>query len=171
MNLLSPEPGDYVVCQTHQDAFNSAERAAGFSQFFAGKDGFSVHDMAFYEDKPVGWQVENLYREFRNIRGIFVVNDSVHRIADTVTLMGRKPQTTLIGYDLIDQNCRAMRDGKVDCLISQRPEFQGYTAIYQLYRKGILNQEPEQSTEVPIDIFLLENLPLCTAALSYHRQI
>jgi len=64
----------------------------------------------------------------------------------------------LIGYDLVDQNRKQMLSGFVDCLISQRPEYQGYTAMYQLYRKGMLNQTPEQTICVPIDIILPENL-------------
>jgi len=51
-----------------------------------------------------------------------------------------------------------MLEGKVDCLISQRPEFQGYTAIYQLYRKGNLNQKPDKNIPIPIDIILSENI-------------
>ena len=51
-----------------------------------------------------------------------------------------------------------MLEGKIDCLISQRPEYQGYTALYQLYRKGILSQKPDEDILIPIDIILPENI-------------
>jgi LacI family transcriptional regulator len=79
-------------------------------------------------------------------------------VATIVSLLGRKKETTLIGYDLIELNRKAMVEGKVDCLLSQRPDFQGYTAIYQLYRKYMLEQLGEGSIDLPIDIILIENL-------------
>ena len=108
--------------------------------------------------KGLDQELDRFYRTYNNVTGVFVVNDAVHRIAQSILLLGRKSQTTLIGYDLVEQNRKAMLAGSVDCLISQRPEYQGYTAIYQLYRKGLLNQLPEEIICVPIDIILPENL-------------
>lgn len=87
-----------------------------------------------------------------------MVNDAVHKIATFVPLLGRKNQTKLIGYDLIEQNRKAKFQGKVDCLISQSPHLQGYNAAYQIYRKRLFNKIPGKTLGVPIDIILPENL-------------
>lgn len=158
MHLLSPEEGTYITIQTHKTAFNSLERARGFKTYFADKPTFKILELEIPQTNGAENIIEQTYKTFTDIRGIFVVNDAVHRVASFVSLLGRKGQTTLIGYDLIDQNQKAMLQGKVDCLISQRPNFQGYTAIYQLYRKGMLNQSPDRTICVPIDIVLPENL-------------
>ncbi len=158
MHLLSPQEGTYLTIQTHKTAFNSLERARGFTSYFADKPSYKMLELEMQTTSGGENFIEQAYREHADLRGIFVVNDAVHRIADFVSFLGRKSQTTLIGYDLIDQNRKAMQSGKVDCLISQRPNFQGYTAVYQLYRKEMLDQVPDRTICVPIDIVLPENL-------------
>lgn len=158
MHLLSPQKGTYLTIQTHTSAYNSAERSRGFRCYFEKKEGFKVVELVMDLIEEGGDLIENTYRQHSDIRGIFVVNDAVHRVANFISLIGRKSQTVLIGYDLIEQNRKAMLEGKVDCLLSQRPDFQGYTAIYQLYRKNMLGQVSEVTIDLPIDIILRENL-------------
>ena len=158
MHLLSSQEGTYLTIQTHKTAFNSLERARGFKSYFSDKPAYKMVELEMQTTNGEESYIEQAYREHTDIRGIFVVNDAVHRIANFVSQLGRKSQTILIGYDLIDQNRKAMQNGKVDCLISQRPDFQGYTAVYQLYRKEMLGQTPDKTICVPIDIVLPENL-------------
>jgi LacI family transcriptional regulator len=171
MHLLSPEPGSYITVQTHKTAFNSLERARGFKSYFTDKPEYKMVELEMKLNGGGENFIEQAYRKHQDIRGIFVVNDAVHRIANFVSFLGKKGQTTLIGYDLIEQNRKAMLNRQVDCLISQRPDFQGYTAVYQLYRKGMLNQTPDTVICVPIDIVLLENLSdeefSCTVRSTY----
>lgn len=158
MHLLSTQEGTYITIQTHKTAFNSLERARGFKSYFADKPAYKMLELDMQNLGGGENLIEKAYKEHTDIRGIFVVNAAVHRIAAFVSSLGRKSQTILIGYDLIDQNRKAMQSGKVDCLISQRPNFQGYTAVYQLYRKGMLDQTPDRAICVPIEIVLPENL-------------
>lgn len=158
MHLLTQKRGTLLTIQTHRAAYNSIERARGFAEYFADKSEFSVLEMEAPHNQAMDKELDAFYRKHGDVCGIFVVNDAIHRIAQSVLLLGRKSQTTMVGYDLVEHNRRAMIAGSVDCLISQRPEYQGYTAIYQLYRKGLLNQAPEETICVPIDIILPENL-------------
>lgn len=158
MHLLTQKRGTLLTIQTHRAAYNSIERARGFAEYFADKPEFSVLEMEAPHNQAMDKELDAFYRKHGDVCGIFVVNDAIHRIAQSVLLLGRKSQTTMVGYDLVEHNRRAMVAGSVDCLISQRPEYQGYTAIYQLYRKGLLNQAPEETICVPIDIILPENL-------------
>ncbi len=167
MHLLSPQGGTLLAIQTHRNAYNSLERVRGFFEYFSGKEQYHPFELEIKLNGNPERQLQDFYREHSDVCGIFVVNDAIHRIAQMIALLGRKSQTTMIGYDLIDQNRKAMLNGNVDCLISQRPEYQGYTAIYQLYRKGLLNQIPEASICVPIDIILPENL-MDVKAYCYH---
>jgi len=159
MHLLQPNGGTLLAVQTHRAAYNSAERVRGFLSYFADKPGYTTYDMEihFGGEDPLG-ELDTFYRNHPDMSGIFVVNDAIHRVAELVVQLGRKSQTIMVGYDAIAQNCKAMKNKHVDCLLSQRPEYQGYTAIYQLYRKGLLNQLPETTICVPIDIILPENV-------------
>jgi len=51
-----------------------------------------------------------------------------------------------------------LKDGKIDCLISQRPEEQGRHVLFQLYRKIVLQEEPTSMIDMPLDIYFKENL-------------
>ncbi|NLK05746.1 MAG: LacI family transcriptional regulator [Spirochaetales bacterium] len=158
MHLLNPKGGTLLTIQTYRSAYNSKERARGFSQYFADKSQYRSYELEIQANADIGQSLDAFYREHQDLSGIFVVNDAIHRIADRVLLLGRKSQTTMVGYDLVEPNRKAMLAGSVDCLISQRPEYQGYTAVYQLYRKGLLSQEAEPTICVPIDVILPENL-------------
>jgi LacI family transcriptional regulator len=158
MDLLSPRKGTYLTVQTHASAFNSTERARGFRAYFADKEGYEIADLRPDLEQEGKTIIEKAYRDREGIEGMFVVNDAVHQVARIVSDLGRKNQTVLIGYDLIEQNRKAMQEHLVDCLLSQRPQFQGYSGIYQLYRKNMLGQIPERKIELPIDIILPENL-------------
>ena len=170
MKLLSPEPGTYAVALTHRSTYNSNERSRGFKEFCAHQTDMRTEALELNFDNDWEKTLEHFYATTSDIRGIFVVNDSVHQIAHHVDLIGHRPKTTIIGFDLIVQNRREMEQGNIDCLISQRPEFQGYSAVYQLYRKGALNQTLEKVTEIPIDIILPENLS-ATESIEYIPRI
>ena len=170
MKLLSPVGGTYIIIQTHKSAYNSSERARGFKSYFAHDGDYHILEIETTSDKDGELAIEKMYLQHNDIRGIFVVNNAVIRFADRIVLLGRKNQTIIIGYDIVEQNRTAMLEGKVDCLISQRPEFQGYTAIYQLYRKGILNQKPDKNIPIPIDIILPENIQDDNSYNNYHTE-
>jgi LacI family transcriptional regulator len=155
---IENKKGTLVVINTHTAAFNASERARGFIEYFADKPELQVITLDIASAKSAEEALERAYDQWPDLCGIFVVNNAVARFASHIALLGRKNHTTVIGYDLVEQNRSAMLEGKVDCLISQRPEFQGYTATYQLYRKGILNQKPDEDILIPIDIILLENI-------------
>ncbi len=155
---LGERAGTLVVINTHKAAFNASERARGFIDYYADKPDFTVLEITSSEPGAAEAALEQMYLDHSDVRGIFVVNNAVARFANHISLLGRRNHTVVIGYDLVEQNRVAMLDGKIDCLISQRPEYQGYTALYQLYRKGILAQQPDEDILIPIDIILIENI-------------
>jgi LacI family transcriptional regulator len=66
----------------------------------------------------------------------------------------------LIGYDLIPDNRRLLLEGRIDAIISQRPEEQGREALLTLFRSVVLEQEVESRREIPLDVYIRENTPL-----------
>jgi ABC-type sugar transport system substrate-binding protein len=59
----------------------------------------------------------------------------------------------------VPENIKQLEAKTIDCIISQRQEQQGYQGIYQLYRSVVLGQSVEPEVEMPIDIYLRENVP------------
>jgi ABC-type sugar transport system substrate-binding protein len=87
-----------------------------------------------------------------------VTNASAHGIASTINTRPGRDNVTVVGYDLVHDNISELQKGTIDCILSQRQDLQGYRGIYQLYSKIVLGQEVDSTIEMPIDIYLKENL-------------
>jgi LacI family transcriptional regulator len=84
--------------------------------------------------------------------GLFVPNASVGEYA--LAGLGRR----VIGYDLIPGNIAALREGRLDFLLSQRPEVMGYEAVRLLSRVLLFHETLPERICLPLDVILKENL-------------
>ena len=84
--------------------------------------------------------------------GLFVPNASVGEFAQAG--LGRR----VVGYDLIPGNIAALREGRLDFLLSQRPEVMGYEAVRRLSRTLLFREALPGRIGLPLDIILKENL-------------
>jgi LacI family transcriptional regulator len=160
MDLLAPAPASYAVIRPYSEAFNLNERARGFREWFAGRSGVRLLDLVCSElhMDEVHSLVERAIRDNPDLKGIFAVSAIGHKIADYLHDKGLKSGIAFIGYDLVDDNVRCLRDGRIDCLISQRPEEQGRLVMQQIYRKIVLEEATTSLIDMPIDIYFKENL-------------
>lgn len=152
--------GVFVVLRPYTEAFNLNERAHGFTDWFSEHSGLRVLDIICPDDTDA--EIDRILQETvsrePNIQGIFAVSSIGHRIADVVYEYGLKKKIAIVGYDLVEKNIEDLKEGKIDCLISQRPEEQGRDALYQLYRHLVLEETPETEIKMPFDIYFKENL-------------
>jgi LacI family transcriptional regulator len=95
-----------------------------------------------------------------DLGGVFITNCMAHRVAEAAKGQKRKPPFFLVGYDLIPKNRELLRDGGIDAIISQRPEEQGRLALLNLYRYIVLEQQILPRIEIPLDVYIKENIPL-----------
>jgi LacI family transcriptional regulator len=65
-----------------------------------------------------------------------------------------------VGYDLIPKNRELLWNGEIDAIISQRPEEQGRQALLNLYRHVVMEQHIPPKIEIPLDVYIKENIPL-----------
>jgi len=84
--------------------------------------------------------------------GMFVPNASVGEYA--LAGMGRR----VVGYDLIPGNIQALREGRLDFVLSQRPEIMGYEAVRRLSRALLFKEALPDRIGLPLDVILKENL-------------
>lgn len=109
-----------------------------------------------------GVQIDNLLGDAissqgSKTRGIFVTNSKVYHVASFLERNGLK-DITLIGYDLLEENKRLLRNGTIDFLISQKPREQGFKSLMTLYHHLVLKKQVERNQYLPIDIITGENL-------------
>lgn len=102
-------------------------------------------------------KLEEIFNNKKNIKGIFVTNSRVYKIAKYIYDNGIK-DVLLSGYDLIDKNIEYLEKGSINFLIGQKPEEQGYKSIQALFNYFIYNKEADKMNYSPIDIIMKENI-------------
>jgi LacI family transcriptional regulator len=69
-----------------------------------------------------------------------------------------KDAPKIIGYDLIPRNTDLLNQGKIDFLICQKPEAQGYLATNLLFDFIVRKEKIKKENYTSIDIITRENL-------------
>ncbi len=151
--------GQYACLRMYADAYNLRERYRGFNDFFKQDSSSAVIESICPDEKEtdVFYFLDDLLSLYPEIKGLFVSHAEVHIVGKYLTFKGLKDHIALIGYDNLPENREGLSDGSIDCIISQRPEYQGYISIYEVYRFCLLNQGKRDLIEIPIDIFFKEN--------------
>lgn len=92
------------------------------------------------------------------IGGIAVVISNAYLIAEALPAGGKK-DIRIGGFDITAGNARCVREGRIDFLINQHPERQGFLAVESTLH-FLLYGIPDKSLGelIPIDIKFLENL-------------
>jgi len=160
MDLVTHCDGPFAVIRPYAEAFNLNERARGFNAWFAARPEVRLFDVVCSEVRmdEVYASIAETIKASPDLKGIFAVSSIGHKIADYICERGLKKDIAIIGYDLVADNVSHLRDGKIDCLISQRPEEQGRQVMQQIYRTIVLEEEATQLVEMPLDIYFKENL-------------
>jgi LacI family transcriptional regulator len=133
----------------------------GFRSYFKSIKG--THDRTIYtlninsiNKERVNEELEGFYKSHPNIKGVFVTNSRAHIAAGFHR--EKKLDIKIIGFDLVDQNIDFVNNGTIDYLISQRPVFQGTTAVESFFNYFIYKKIPEKVQNVPLDIVIKENI-------------
>jgi LacI family transcriptional regulator len=82
-----------------------------------------------------------------------------HRVSQAAKNRRKPRDFLLIGYDLVPNNCLSLQEGWIDAIISQRPSYQGKEALLSLYRHIVLEQKIPKKIEIPLDMYVKENIP------------
>ncbi len=83
-----------------------------------------------------------------------------HRVAEAAEQRREKEPFILVGYDLTPLNRQLLLQGRINAIISQRPEEQGREALLTLFRSIVLEQTIETRWEIPLDVYIQENTPV-----------
>ncbi len=151
--------GVYIAIRTHAEAYNQAERARGFCDWFA-KKGKKAVEIIPADTSPAGIvrETEKLLSVFERIAGICTVTVETQFVADCLTKLGRKNDIAVTGFDMIEENLQLLQSGAIDCIISQRAHEQGQLAVQKLARNLLYNEKPAEHINIPLEIFFKENV-------------
>jgi len=160
-DLLVGGKGRAGLIQIVPGDFHLLERARGFRAYFEGRSGMPCAECVIQGDRlGVSFKraLDGLLGSCPDLKSVFVTNALTYKAAEF--LKSRRPNDRIhvIGYDLIPDNIRYIKEGWIDFLINQRPKAQGYLGIYALYRRLVLGEQVEACVMMPIDIITKENL-------------
>ncbi len=143
--------------ENHNDIIR---RERGFRKFFAENPAMNFNLITVEMTQPTSEALASRLGSYfgkARIKGIFVANSRVHRVASFIGEHDIR-NVRLVGYDLLPENVDCLKKGLIDFLISQKPEEQGYRGIMTLFNKIILKKEVEEVQYIPIDILTRENI-------------
>ena len=147
-----------AVLDAHGDDYHITRRRDGFLSY-ARKHNFPVivQDYSDYEGTEISAkEIARFLMKHRRLSGLFITNCMAHRVVKAASGQKGNP-FLLIGYDLIPNNRRLLLQGRIDAIISQRPEVQGREALLILYRSVVVGQAVEPRLEIPLDVYIREN--------------
>ncbi|MDR0878476.1 MAG: LacI family transcriptional regulator [Treponema sp.] len=150
-----------AVLDLHGEDYHIIQRREGFLQY-AREHHFPALVQEYSGYKGTEISVEEISRFLRKnpeLTGIFVTNSMAHRVAQAAKNRRKPRDFLLIGYDLVPNNHLALSEGRIDAIISQRPEYQGREALLNLYRRIVLEQQIPKKVDIPLDMYVKENIP------------
>jgi LacI family transcriptional regulator len=148
-----------AVLDAHSKDYHIIRRREGFLRY-AGEQRFSATVKEYSEEQELSEQeIRSFLKKNPDLTGIFVTNCFAHRVAQTVKNSRIRRNFFIIGYDLIPDNKVLLQEGFIDAIISQRPEEQCRQAVVNLYRHIILEEKIPLKIEIPLDIYIKENIP------------
>jgi LacI family transcriptional regulator len=137
------------------------KREKGFLDFLSSNSHLMIKhislEIELSDDKKTEQAILRHIKETKNLKGIFVTNSRVHRVARIVK-ENKLEHLNLIGYDLINENIRYLREGVISFLVCQKPEEQGYRSLMILFNHLFANKPVSRVNHSPVDILIRENL-------------
>jgi len=101
--------------------------------------------------------LKNIFNTNNSAKGVFVANSRVHYVAKYL-FDNKLKNVLLIGYDLINENMKYLKNETIRFLICQNPEDQGYNSVIALFNYLLSKKPVEKLNFSPIDIIMKENL-------------
>ncbi|MBB1537763.1 MAG: substrate-binding domain-containing protein [Prevotella sp.] len=73
-------------------------------------------------------------------------------------LKTNRPNTQIMGYDMVDKNVECLRKGSISFLISQHAYLQGFSCIDTLFKAIVLKSDVQAVNFMPIELLMQENV-------------
>jgi len=142
-----------------QNANHLLQREKGFFDYFETVKNKSHHIVKIEvpsDEIEIAGKLKACLLEINSIDAVFVTNSKVHMVASFFDSYNDRPK--IIGYDLILKNIELLLQGKIDFLINQKPESQGYVATNLLFDKIVRKETVKSTHYTSIDIIARENI-------------
>jgi LacI family transcriptional regulator len=160
MSLLARGGGCLVAVSAHAGDRHIMHRIEGFKAFFGGGREIEVAECPELEapedcDRYLG----RLFDGRPGIAGALVANSSGHLVGDWLESRAARGSCAVLSWDLVPANARALREGGIDCVVSQRPAEQAREALDRLFRAVVRGESDPTPASIPLEVYFKENIP------------
>ncbi|WP_421799146.1 substrate-binding domain-containing protein [Haliscomenobacter sp.] len=137
------------------------DKEQGLRHFLAQKDqdSFAVlrQDIEDF-DNPERLEalLNGLLQQYADIKTVFVSNSRAYKLVEAIQDLSQV-HLPILGYDLLPNNLHFLQMGKIDFLINQNANYQGYLAIKNLTDYFIFKKQLPRVQHLPLDIVVAEN--------------
>jgi LacI family transcriptional regulator len=167
MSLLAKGSGPLVALSAHAGDRHIRLRIEGFETFFrdaagsgAGSRNVMVTECPELESaKNCDRALGKVFRSNPDISGILVANASGHIAGRWLAARGAKQDCAVVSWDLVPANERALREDKIDCVVSQRPAEQAREGLERLFKSVVRGETDASPAAIPLEVYFKENLP------------
>lgn len=163
---LAPESSDIGILQAirigDQSANTSIIRRKGAYDYLSEINfNNQVHNILFsvYEAQKNEETMKEFFSSHPNVKGVIVLNSRGNVVADFLKQNNIK-DVKIVGVDLTKPNISALKDGRIEFLIDQNPDYQGYMAMKTLLEYLILQTKPKVENYLPLNIVTQETIDL-----------
>ena len=147
------------VTKELENANHLLQREKGFTDYFKSRND-TKHKILRIEVTGKASEISNKLSEIgieaNQVDAVFVTNSKVHLAVDCFDHLVKRPK--IIGYDLIKKNVALLHQGKIDFLLCQKPESQGYVATNLLFDHIVKKERVKGENYTSIDIITRENI-------------
>ncbi len=165
LSQIIRDQGEYIVLNLINDINsqkNNRERESGFRSFIETEmptlQG-AIHSVTV-DQSNIKSMTQKL-KPFSTKKvplGIFVTNSRAYLLPEILDKIELKNTRTIIGYDLNPGNIKLLEENKIQFIINQQPEYQGYSAVKGIFKLITEEEDTDLNHKIPIEIVVKENL-------------
>lgn len=166
LKSLIPETSDIGVLQAirigDQSANTSILRRKGVYDYLKESNfANQVHNIQFsvYEAHKNEEKMKQFFSSYPRVKGIIVLNSRGNVVANYIE-KNSITDMKLVCVDLTKANIEALKNGHIDFLIDQNPDYQGYMAMKTLLEYLIVRSKPKVKNYMPLNIVTRETIDL-----------
>jgi len=149
------------IARNIQNMHHLSNRTMGFLSYFPGcgrNRGNKIRlNIPGTEPATIKNSIEKAFKDHPGIETVFITGSKSYKIASYLNSIGHM-SVNVIGYDLLEDNVRLLKEGQIKFIIGQRPEEQTYRAVKKLFEYLTLGKNPEKMEYLPVDIVTSENV-------------
>ena len=146
------------------NAMHIMDKEKGLSDYFEEREDkrqiISEEFDSYQDADKLGRFLTQIFERHQGIEGIFVTNSRAHNLLNALNVIKHPEDLCIVGFDLIEENCAFLREGKINFLINQDPIRQGNLGFLTLADHLLFQKDEVSLTFLPLDVVMPENLDL-----------